>query len=137
MPPGRSPSTARVLEGARARRAQALAQGIQIGARVDVEQQRRGTLQAHARPGVTGQGAVALAAVGPKARDDRVRRGEQQPVGAGAVTIGHDHHLRARIRRGARRQERLQLGWIERGAVSRNAQHALHALGGGACRPPT
>ena len=47
-------------------------------------------------PGGERERGVALAAVGAEAGGDRVGGREQQPVGAGAVAVGHDHDLRAR-----------------------------------------
>ena len=90
---------------------------------------------------------MALAAAGAEARRDRVGWPQQQPVGARAMAIGHDHHLVRRRggfagARGRRRsrsslsaarvlvgEQRLDLGGLERGAVARDAQHALDPFG--------
>ncbi len=71
------------------------------------------------------QRAVALAAAGPEAGGDGVRRREQQAVGAGPVAVGHDHDLRLAARPA---EQRLELCGVERRAVAGDAEDTLCPL---------
>ena len=88
------PSTARVRGAPGGVSRESRAQRVEVRAGVDVEQQRRHALHATGHAGGVRERAVAFAAVRPEAGGDRVRRRQQQAVGAGAVPVGHDHHVR-------------------------------------------
>src|SRR5262249_29606560 len=117
-----------------ARAGEALAQRGEVLAGVDVQEQRGQALDPPARFRGPRERAVAGGAAGPEARSDRVRRGEKQAVGAGPVTIGHDHHLGLRgaaalaaaaalalAAAAARAQQALELAGVERGTVAGDA----------------
>ncbi len=91
------PRSCRARSGAArsaARTGQPLAQRGEIRARVDVQQAARLGAQGGRGSPRRLPGALSLAAVRSEARLDRGRRSEQQPVGARAVAVRDDHHLR-------------------------------------------
>ena len=67
---------------------------------------------------------VALAAPGPERGGHRLRRCEQQRVGAGAMAVGHDQ--RRSLGHGPREQL-LELLWIEHRAVSGDKQRSVRS----------
>jgi hypothetical protein len=95
------------------------AQLVEVLGRVDVELERR-QLRDAARDARGGRRLlVALAAAGPEGRLDDVRRREDERVRAGAVPVGDD---RDRASEDRRREQRLELGRIERRDVAGHEQ---------------
>ena len=98
-----------------------LAQRGEIGAGVDVEQQRGRPHHPHAQTRGLREPPVALEAFRAEGGRDRVRWTEHECVRPGPVAIGHDHHLRTLARRASGAARRARAG---RARDSRRARTA-------------
>jgi hypothetical protein len=103
------------------------AQRREVARCVDVERQRGGLRDGHARAAGPRAGGVTGERAHPEGGRERVRRVDQQGVRPAAVAIRHDHHGG---RAGIALQQRGHLAGVERRAVAGDEQHPRGAAGG-------